>query len=116
MSKDRRMKELESDNNNMEMETYVISERAILTLRGGNGYTPERDDKSLYASDLKKLAVGDKITTSYGNTFRDSIEESFEVVYKNERGLAALIRTIRGTDEPTPEKSEDVCLTWFELH
>lgn len=97
------------------MKTRTIKEEPAITLRGDCAYNDEGQDVPLYVSKLKSMRVGDKVCANRGGTPRASIEECLEVVYKNEQGLAGLVRTIEYTDAPKPEKFESVELIWFEF-
>jgi len=98
------------------METKVIVEKPLFTLT-----TENYDDCGMlrvYASDLKNADVGDSfVPYTNSNCGRGVDEESLEVVYKSDSGVAVLYRHYGTTDSPNPvEWSNDPELIWVEIH
>lgn len=98
------------------METRVIVERPLFTLT-----TENYDDSGMlrvYASDLKNADVGERfVPCTCSNCGRGVNEESLEVVYKSDSGIAVLYRHYGTTDSSNPEEWEhDPELIWVVLH
>lgn len=98
------------------MKTQVIQEPPAFVLRA-NSYDGREEDVEVSFADLRNAKVGDKWENhDCHNCGRDLFEESAEVVYKTEEGVAVLFRTEGTTDSPNPEPWEaEPALRWFEF-
>ena len=94
------------------METNVIKEKPIFELFAYNADGEERRI-NVFACDLKTAEVGRKWEAYVGACYR-SEEESIEIVYKNDSGVAVLHRTF-GMDNAEDYEDEPE-LVWVELH
>ena len=95
------------------MNTRTITEQPLLCVE--KPY--EGDDLKIYAADLRAAEVGTKWETQNQDRYPNSTavwNESFEVVYKNDNGVAVLYRCeeASGLDYYHAEETE---LIWAEL-
>ena len=98
------------------METDTKLEGVAFSLIAGS-YDGDSPDINVSFNDLRAAKVGDMWANhDVHNCGRKLYEESAEVVYKTNRGVAILLRTVNTTNDPTPEKWEDdPRLIWFEF-
>ena len=99
------------------MKTEVIMEQPLIVLEGGSGYSDEGENLPITARMLRETEVGKVFRSYMGNVIRDSVEESLEIVYKNDLGVAGVLRTYGNTDSPSVNNSyeNEPKLIWFEL-
>ena len=99
------------------MQTEVRIEKPIIVLEGGSGYSDEGTDLRISARMLREAEVGKVFRSYMGNVIRDSVEERLEIVYKNDLGVAGVLRTYGNTDSPSVNNSyeNEPKLIWFEL-
>lgn len=99
------------------MRTEVIQEKPAYFLRASS-YNGREEDVEVSFTDLRNAKVGDKWENHDShNCGRDLLEESVEVVYKTDKGVAALLRVEGTTDSPNPEPwAQEPRLTWFEFN
>lgn len=89
------------------MKTEVIVERPAFTLQGSS-YNGVGELVEVSFDELRKAEVGERWEAlDTHNCGRDLNEETAEVVYKAEDGVAILFRAEGTSDEPTPK------LKWF---
>ena len=99
------------------MKTETKVEKSLLILRGRSLYTNDARDERIVASALKNAQVG-AIFSSYGGSEpRGNVWETLEVVYKNGRGVAGLLRSQGYYDSSAQEKewAAEPVLIWFEI-
>lgn len=103
----------------MNMKTNVIAEQPMITLKsqysdfkGGEG-----EVINIFAKDLKAAEIGEEWVADFTNCCgRGNDCESLKVVYKDDRGVAAVYRNWGTTNEDNPEDwEEEPQLLWFEL-
>ena len=99
------------------MQTDIRIEKPLMVLDGGSSYSDEGENLPITARMLREAEVGKVFRSYMGNVIRDSVEESFEIVYKNDRGVAGILRTYGHTDSPSQNNSyeNEPMLIWFEL-
>ena len=98
------------------METAVIEEKPIFTLRYSDYNTPSQH-LDIFANDLKNNDIGHEFTI-YPNSVcgRDVHDETLKIVYKDDHGVACIHRKFGMTDDMSPEPWElKPQLIWFEL-
>lgn len=98
----------------MFMKTKTIIEEPIFSIEKPYGETFK-----LYASDLKAAEVGQKWVTENQDQYpnrRYTWDEIFQVVYKNDRGVAILYHVENTAGGDYWEEEEQVELIWVELH
>ncbi len=98
------------------MQTETILEKPAFVLQASS-YNGSDPDVEVSVTDLRNAKVGDKWENRDShNCGRNLFEESAEVVYKTEKGVAVLFRTEGTTDSSDPEPWEaDPDLRWFEF-
>ena len=98
------------------MQTETILEKPAFSLQA-NSYDGQKEDIEVSFTDLRNAKVGDKWENRDShNCGRYLYEQSAEVVYKTDEGVAVLIRVEGTTDSPNPEPWEaDPALRWFEF-
>lgn len=99
------------------METETRMEKPLIILEGGSNYSEEGENLPITAQMLREAEVGKVFRSYMGNVIRDSVEETLEIVYKNDRGVAGLLRTYGYYDSPSLINSyeNEPRLIWFEL-
>ena len=100
------------------METGIIIEDPIFTLRGGSGWSDESDELTLVGiDDLKRAGVGQEwLALNRTNIGRDAYSASLKVVYKDQDGVAVLLRCWGTRDTPAaPEWEDPPVLHWVEF-
>ena len=96
------------------MKTEVIVERPAFTLQGSS-YNGVGEVVDVSFAELRAAEVGERWEAfDTHNCGRDLNEESAEVVYKNEDGIAVLFTAEGTSDEPTPKPwKAKPKLKWF---
>lgn len=97
------------------METRTIIEEPIFAVR--KPYDGE--DLEIYAADLKSAEVGTKWVTTNQDCYPNRTcewEERFEVVYKNDLGVAVLYHCEEAGDGFNYYQPEEIEIIWVELH
>ncbi len=99
------------------MQTDVRIEKPLIILEGGSGYSDDGENLPITGTMLREAKIGKVFRSYMGNTARDSVEESLEVVYKNDKGVAGILRTQGHYDSPDPNNQyeNEPMLIWFEL-
>lgn len=99
----------------MQTETIFEQPAFVLQARSDGG---QEDDIEVSFLDLRNAKVGDKWENRDShNCGRDLWEESAEVVYKTEEGVAVLFHKGGTTDSPRPDPWEvEPSLRWFEFN
>lgn len=97
------------------MDTQYVKEHPIAHLQ--NSSYDEEYTLDIWPSDLKAVPVGYVFTPEKLFCGRDVREESMEIVYKNDDGVAAVKTVRRTSDDPTPQEWYDpAAIIWFALH
>ena len=96
------------------MKTEVIMERPAFMLQGSS-YNGIGEVIEISFNDLRRAEVGERWEAlDTHNCRRDLNEESAELVYKTEDGVAVLFRAEGTSDEPNPEPwKAKPKLKWF---
>jgi hypothetical protein len=98
------------------MQTKVVKEEPALVLEGRNGYSYEYEVTEVSWETLRNSAVGQKwMALDHSNCVRDSRNESATVVFKNDQGVAVLVRRWGTTDDQWPQNWETLELVWYEF-
>lgn len=98
------------------MKTTVKKEAPAFVLVASS-YDRREEDVEVSAADLRNAKVGDKWENFACGCGRDVLEESAEIVYRTDKGVAVLFRSERTTDSPFPEPwEEEPRLQWFEFN
>lgn len=98
------------------MKTEVVMERPAFTLQGSS-FDGVGEVITVSFTELRQAEVGERWEAfDTHNCRRDLSEESAEVVYKSEDGVAVLFCAEGTSDDPSPEpwRGESV-LKWFEF-
>ena len=98
------------------MKMTVIKEAPAFTLQGSS-YNGCGEPVEVSYTELRTANIGD-VWEAYddNNCGRALNEESAEIVYKTEQGVAVLFRNWGTTDDPDPEDWEDTPeLVWYEF-
>ena len=98
------------------MKTEIIMERPAFTLQGSS-YNGVGETTEVSFAELRRAEVGERWEAfDTHNCRRDLSEESAEVVYKTEDGVAILFRAEGTSDDPTPQPWQaKPRLKWFEF-
>jgi hypothetical protein len=70
-------------------EKIVMTEEPVIVLKGKSSYSDHTNIRELYLDDLKNLEVGN-IIIAYADVVRDAIQESIQILYKDENGILLL--------------------------
>ena len=99
------------------METKTIVTEPLLVLKGRSGYDEEAHNLPIMDRMLRAASIGQEYRADGGNIGRDSFEESLTVVYKDDHGVAAVLRRAGYYDSPAQnnEWEDEPVLIWFEL-
>jgi hypothetical protein len=99
------------------MDTEVIVEKPLIVLEGRSGYDEEAHDLPIMGRTLREAAIGSEFRAYGGNIGRDSVEESLSVVYRDDHGVAAVLRRAGYYDSPAQHNEWKAApvLIWFEL-
>ena len=98
------------------MKTEVITERPAFTLQGSS-FDGVGEVVEISFAELRKAEVGERWEAfDTHNCRRDLNEESAEVVFKAEDGVAVLFRAEGTSDEPSPQPWQaKPRLKWFSF-
>ena len=97
------------------MITTVQKEAPAFVLVASS-YNGKEEDVEVSAADLRNAKVGDKWENFACGCGRDVLEESAEIVYRTDKGVAVLFRSEGTTNSPNPEPwEEEPRLQWFEF-
>lgn len=98
------------------MKTDVKKEAAAFVLQGSS-YNGASEAVEVSYAELRESEVGDRWSgDDFHNCGRALHEESAEVVYKTESGVAVLFRNWGTTDDANPEPWERTPeLIWYEF-
>ncbi len=98
-------------------KTVVIEEQPLIVLVGMSGYDKEAHNLPIMAHMLKEAEIGKEFSAYCGNISRDAYEESLKVIYKDENGVAGLLRSHGYYDSSNQnnEYENEPTVVWFEL-
>lgn len=101
------------------MKTVVIEERIDAKMMFFVHYWTEEcyEELEIYASDLKKAKVGDVFKLDFKSNIGCEVRrDSLNIIYKSDRGVAAILMCEGITYDPLPEEwEEEDMLIWFQF-
>jgi len=96
------------------METKVIKEMSeVAFVLDSSDYNKSYDSLIVPWQELRKAKAGTEWEADFPHCGRNSYRESAKVVYKDNEGVAVLLRIDKSTDSPDPEYSHTLQIAWF---